>query len=475
MLKIFTGLILMGFSLSAYAGCNDSYIATHHSDTGKRDLCMFEDNWPSTVEVLNNWGTKPEWMDDTSFVFMSNQIGNVHLMDLATNQVTNLTGHFPHAGFTRAFRLPSGDLLLTGIPYTGSPLVQTDPLVIYEGEGVGNYTSMFTSAEMFVFKAPFDGVPIALNQHAWEGVAIHSDGRIVWSDTRLPFYGDDIIQTAINYLFGDSSLWSGKIAYDAQGNPSLIDKKRIVSKGDVGAVFFETQNFNPDGKDLYFQAYGIGAEGTGDTYIYNFKQASATIAPIATGYNEWEGVHPSGKFSFYEQDADASALNALDHVDLHFWNFKTHSTQAFTALAQQDYGFIHEPVFSPDGNKILATFLHPDGVEKDSPGYGTGLLLVDYATWKQNPTPIKGKTVTILDAKYGKNGRYCNATNHYANACNGQDSCTLSVNNWACGNPAWFVVKEVTVDYSCGAETITVTAKERSNIRIECEHGRMAP
>ncbi|ODA29902.1 hypothetical protein A8L45_21330 [Veronia pacifica] len=91
--------------------CDADYNLTSHYKTGKVDICSIK-IFIEPFTILTNWGTKPEWINNHQFVFLSNQIGDVYLMDMIKNKVINLTESFAHAGFTRAHKLPGGHLLL---------------------------------------------------------------------------------------------------------------------------------------------------------------------------------------------------------------------------------------------------------------------------------------------------------------------------------------------------------------------------
>jgi len=242
-------------SYAAIGDCGDPYILTHHYLTGKLDICSIKDDI-GDFEVLTNWGTKPEWLNEKQFVFMGNQIGDVHLMDLETNTIKNLTEPFQHAGFTRAHKLESGDLLLVG-PESG-PQPPEDPLVIYDK---GQFTG-----SLWVFEAPFDQPPYLLkrkitesvsflwwqrettrmeNIPAWEGVAVSRESNlIIWSNTQTSFFSDNIIKTGFNYIFKPSSLWVGTFVH-RPGSSYMVNTQKIVSKYGIGSVFLEPQMIVP--------------------------------------------------------------------------------------------------------------------------------------------------------------------------------------------------------------------------------------
>lgn len=366
------GGLLLTNPLLSNADCGDSYNLTHHNVTGKLDICDIEPQLDSKFRILTNWGTKPEWLNKTQFAFVSNQIGDIYLMDLETNTVSNLTGHFEHSGFTRVHKLKNGDLLLLG-PSSG-PQPPIDPLVIYDN---GQFTS-----DLWVLKAPYDEPPVPLNVHAWEGIAVSTESnRIAWSDTRKPFYGKNLFFTGLNYIFARSNLWMGEIDYDDVGTPYINHIEKLVRKYEVGLVFFEPQNFKGENDEqLLFEAYGPTSSGTSDTYIYDFTLESHRKIHTAEGYNEWEGISPDYKKAFVEVDPTATNISGPSAVDLYVYDFVEQELSTIFVNSHDPlmHGFhVHEPVFSPDGNLALMATGGATGNEFNSPGYGIGIVLFD--------------------------------------------------------------------------------------------------
>ncbi len=387
-LKIVFGGLLMSSNLS-WSACDDDYNLDHHHVTGKLDICEMQEEMGSAYQVLINWGTKPDWLNDSQFVFVNNLVGDIYLMDLALNEVTNLTAHFQHSGYTRAHKLPSGDLLLLGPTEGDQP--PEDALTMYD-EGQFN-------GDLWIFEAPFDGIPYPLqkevtkqflwwtttemvNVSAWEGIAVSQESnRIVWSDTNARFFGANIIETGLNYFGKQSNLWHGEIEYGEDGKALLKNATKIVRKSQVGLVFLEPQNFKgQNDEELLFEAYGPTSEGSSDTYIYNFAQQAFRREFTSKGYDEWEGIAPDYKTGFVEVDAKATRLTGPTKVKLHLYDFETKKLAPFIEFSEpsiNEYYYVHEPVFSPDGSRVLMTTGSTLGNEFNGPGYGIGMVIVE--------------------------------------------------------------------------------------------------
>jgi len=383
-----TALLLLPSSLT-WAACDDDYNISHHHVTGKLDICSIQEEMGSSYQVLSNWGTKPEWLNDSQFVFLNNLIGDVYMMDLDSNEISSITSHFMHSGFTRAHPLPSGDLLLMG-PSSG-PQPPLDPMEMYDK---GQFTG-----DLWVLEAPFTGTPYPLqrevtkhvwwwtettmvNIHAWEGVAVSQEtNQIVWSDTNVPFYATNIIETGINYFTKRSNLWLGEINYNTEGRAVLENAHEIVKKTQIGGVYLEPQNFKGyQDEQVLFTTYGPTSEGSGDTYIYDIQEDKIIRQFTAYGYDEWEGIAPDYSKAFVEVDSEATRFTGPVKVKLNLFDFVTSTLTPFVEFADpsiNEYFYVHEPVFSPDGTRVLMTTGGLQGNEFNGPGYGIGLVLVD--------------------------------------------------------------------------------------------------
>ncbi len=382
-------LFCQGTFCPVHAGCDDPYILSHHKATGKLDICGIESEL-GDFKILTNWGTKPEWLNDTQFVFLSNQIGDVYLMDIERNTVRNLTSHFKHAGFTRAHKLNTGDLLLVG-PVTG-PQPPKDPLSIYDN---GQFSGC-----LWVFEAPFNKQPYLLkrkvsgdrmvNIPAWEGIAVSKESnRIVWSDTQTPFFSEGIIKTGWNYNFKPSNLWVGEFIHGS-GRSYLDNARKIVPKKDIGAVFLEPQNFiGKEDQQVSFSAYGPSSSGSGDTYLYDFKSSRIKQKHLGKGYEEWEGVAPDYQKTFIEIDSEASRFKGPEAVELYIYDFSSGQNTRVTYFRNDhlraDGFYLHEPVFSPNGKFALFATGGGGGWEINSPGYSIGIVMVNIETYMNNP------------------------------------------------------------------------------------------
>lgn len=330
---------------------------------------------------MTNWGNRPQWIDNNRFIFLSNTVSDIYLFDIPSNTITLLTD-YPHSGFCRLEVLPNKDLLVHG-PSSG-PQPPNDPLKIYQE---GRWT-----ADMFVIKGPNYNEPaIPLNVHAWEGIAISKvSNRIVWSDTAKPFFGSNIFESFFNYLLAPSNLWTGLLEYDADGNPSITQQEKILSKCWFFCLeFYEVQSFRgANDEQILYNAYGPTAEGSSDMLIYNLETGKSDKLPTGPlGYNEWEGIHPDYSRAFFERDPDASRVSGPKKIDMNLWDFDTSTVIPFSTFRREDNFDIANCAFSPDATTVLCDGDSDDRLpdESGTPGYAVGIVMIDYSLWLQNP------------------------------------------------------------------------------------------
>ncbi|MGE0724294.1 MAG: hypothetical protein AB7O45_07960 [Alphaproteobacteria bacterium] len=84
----------------------------------------------------------------------------------------------------------------------------------------------------------------------------------------------------------------------------------------------------------------------------------------------------------------------------------------------------------------------------------------------------RGDGIRVREAAYGARGRYCDAERRLDRECNGRDRCGFRVDNNLCGDPAEGVVKELRLEFSCGRDRDSVSAREGQRVELRCDRGR---
>ena len=79
-------------------------------------------------------------------------------------------------------------------------------------------------------------------------------------------------------------------------------------------------------------------------------------------------------------------------------------------------------------------------------------------------------TITIEEATYGGNGRYCSAHVYFSERCAGRDACTIELapDTEPCEIPGSVGTKTIQVRYSCGANTNAAAASGNVLMRLSC-------
>ena len=73
------------------------------------------DELPPYIRKINDWGQRADFSRDGKRVlFIEKTYGDAFELDLATRNVTPVTHHYYHGGYTRALYLANGDILLSG-------------------------------------------------------------------------------------------------------------------------------------------------------------------------------------------------------------------------------------------------------------------------------------------------------------------------------------------------------------------------
>src|SRR5437764_6642520 len=73
------------------------------------------DHLPPHITQVAWFGERADWSHDgKKILFLSKTFGDAMELDLQTKRIRNLTGHYPHHGYTRALYLANDDILLSG-------------------------------------------------------------------------------------------------------------------------------------------------------------------------------------------------------------------------------------------------------------------------------------------------------------------------------------------------------------------------
>lgn len=309
-----------------------------------------EENLPPNVTRLTGFGERAAWSPDGQRIaFMSKSFGDAFEIDLKSQMIRLLTGHFRHEGFLRVQYLPNGDFFLIGARHFADIRTTRD-----------------RDQEMWVMKADAQTPPTPLNQKISEGVAIsRKQMKIAWANTHGQ-YPDQFAPE-------ESALFTADIAYK-EGVPTLVNKKEVIRARTLECTL-EAQDFRNDDTELVYTCYR--SPHYADVMGINLRTGKVTAyRKLADEYNEAEGISPDGKWTCVESSRDQGGPERQNASYIDIWKLRLElgSTDFVRLTRWGDYeGYkASNPVVSPNG-KWMA---FQSARSNEPAGVGHGIFLV---------------------------------------------------------------------------------------------------
>ncbi|MBW2588728.1 MAG: hypothetical protein JRD92_17590 [Deltaproteobacteria bacterium] len=317
------------------------------------------DDLPPYISVLTDFGSRPDWSPDGErLVFIDGvPLGDVFELDVATGETRNLTGGFEHMGFTRAYYLPTGDVLLCG-PTSGPRPSDTRP-------EAGRFTGV-----MSVLRAPFENAPQPLGMPCWEGMATSDlSPRIAWNRSDIDYTDADLVNRVV---YGISEIWTGELYYEEE-RVLLENVELVIDRTAVSPIaVLEVQDFRAGTDELIFTAYAY--EG-GEVMSVDLSTGLVINHSQSPLYEEPEGVAPNGAWVLVERDLDSATIPG----PLDIWLLPLDGSQAWDRLTHfnryRGGWYASNPAVNPDGTH----FAFQLSIDGDVEGEGRGVLLFDIA------------------------------------------------------------------------------------------------
>jgi Tol biopolymer transport system component len=310
-----------------------------------------EDNLPPYIKRITQFGERADFSHDgKKILFVEKTYGDVYEIELATNKLSLITGHFYHGGFTRALYLPNGDILLSGC-------------MSFDAENP--HVNRQIKAELWVLDKSYKMPPVRLGTKCSEGPAVsRKHMKIAWTVAHTQ-YPDSLEKGQYLFYLADIEYKNGK--------PELTNKKIILDNMKTEFKDIEVQNFiPPDETAITFSAYGyMGTE----VMTLNLETGAITNMSNADNqYDEPEGIFPDGKYTLVECERETGGID--------IYKLKLDgSGELKRVVFFSDYkGYkSSNPVVSDDG-KFMAFQM---ARQADLAGVGYGIFLMDLEKAKE--------------------------------------------------------------------------------------------
>jgi hypothetical protein len=326
-------------------------VSKHDPELGTRAGVDPMTEIPAGVRVLTKTGQRPDWSPDgRTIAYIEAKgaaLGQVWTVDVASGATTQITEKFGGPGYSRAYYLSNGDLLLCG---------PTSPPVAGAQEA-GRFTGV-----MSVLRAPFDKPPQSLGLPCWEGMApSRTSLQIAWNRSTVDFTKP---ADAPGWV---SEIWIGELRYEGD-RVMVADARKVVGREVFDSiVVLEVQAFRPPSdNELILTVYGLDPE----VMALDLTSGQLRNLSNSTAYEEAEGVTPSGDAVYVEREL---TYNGQEPGALDIWKFSLTdaSWQRVTFFNRYAPYYASNPSVSPDGSQLAYQVSYNGEIE----GQGNGILL----------------------------------------------------------------------------------------------------
>lgn len=345
-MRIITYVILLIF---LYAG-----FGAYAQRTG--NLVSPLDTMPPFVKKITTFGQRCDWsLDGKKLIFLEKTFGDVYEVEVATGELTPLTHHYFHEGYTRALYLANGDILLSG----SRTFDADEPWKSRKPE----------QAELWVLKRDLSAPPTALGVFCKEGpTASRKQLKIAWTV-------DDIYLSDIIYEDGIPKLKHIDTLVRSSDLPEEVANWRL-----------ETQNFRPpNDEELLFNAHYPSVEYEAEVMGINLNTKKiVNYSKRPDRYDEPEGVFPDGKHILVESTRHhpkrEEGRTTWDYIDL--YKLALDGSARMERLTYFNEGLKYKatnPVVSDDGRYMAFQY----SIIGETTGIGHGIVIWDFLKEKE--------------------------------------------------------------------------------------------
>lgn len=304
---------------------------------------------PVYISAVTTFGERPDWSrDGKRIVFVEKTVGDIFEVDLATRELTPLTHHYHHEGYTRALYLANGDILLSG----ARKFDATNP----------GPSRNEANAELWVLRPGSGRPPVALGARCKEGPsASRTQMRIAW---------------AVN-----QGLDIADIVYDTDGTPRFAQRRTVLREADLPepGTMIEAQDFRPGTEhELIINLYTKRDNTLSSTYGFDLRTKKLTdYSRLPDRYSEPEGIFPDGRHTLVESSRHAHNYKGQKNytgIDLYILALDgSGATERLTHFNADPAFKASQGVISPDGQYMAFQISRTT----DETGYGYGIMVMD--------------------------------------------------------------------------------------------------
>jgi hypothetical protein len=315
------------------------------------------DGLPKHIRRLTWFGERPQFRHDGKRVlFLGAVLGDVYELELASGVIHPVTAHFRHHGFTRAFYLANGDILLSG------------PVTSFDRTNAEAREEARRKSWLSVLDKSLTKPPVPLGEMCSEGPAVSRKRLRIAYTHRWQQYPERLKE-------GESQIYTADLDYSG-GRPKLGNVQLVLDsrKLDWKCWSFEVQDFVPPAEtSLTMAAYLI--EGTNNTEVYRLDLETGRLTNLTNApewYDEPEGVFPDGRFTVVE----SAPSRGKPWVMVELWKLALDGSGAkkrLTHFTEYKGTAADNAVVSDDG-RYVAFQMGRRGAES---GEGFGLFLLD--------------------------------------------------------------------------------------------------
>ncbi|RXP62696.1 hypothetical protein EC396_02970 [Lutibacter sp. HS1-25] len=322
----------------------------------KTNLALPDDMKAPYLTQITTFGQRCDWsLDGKKLIFLEKTFGDVYEVEVATGELTPLTHHYFHEGYTRALYLSNGDILLSG----SKTFDAKDP---WKSRHPDN-------AELWVLKRDLSGPPTPLGVFCKEGpTASRKQLKIAWTV-------DDIYISDIVYENGVPRLKQIDTIVRSQDLPKEVKNWRL-----------ETQNFRPPfDEELIFNAHYPSIEYEAEVMGINLKTKNiVNYSQRPDCYDEPEGIFPDGKHILVESTRHhpkrAEGHTTWDYIDLYKLALDGSGKMERITYFNKDLKYkATNPVVSDDGKFMAFQY----SVVGETTGIGHGIIIWDFEKEKE--------------------------------------------------------------------------------------------